>query len=569
MEAEAKDIKRRQQIKMVSKNKQTQDERISTCDGQSLKRLTQAGLAWLEQNYKHVDSLNVFPVPDGDTGTNMLLTMRSAFREIVDSEETHAGQMAQKIYNGALMGARGNSGVILSQLWRGFARGVENQAQLDPTTVAQGFEEASRMAYQAVQEPVEGTMLTVAREATEEALKALEEGVNLESMLERVVARSHLSVERTPELLDVLREAGVVDAGGMGLACILEGMLRHIKGESLEVMAIEDHPSALQSALMPEDELGYGYDVQFLLKGQKLNVNQVRADIDAMGDSTLVVGDENLIKVHVHVHNPGIPLSYGAEKGTLLDVIVENMQEQYQEFVGEHGSLPQPVKLPEIVAGHIAAVAVAPGDGLSNIFYSLGAGKVIAGGQTMNPSTEEIVQAICSLPTDKIAILPNNKNIFLAAAQAAELVADKQVRVIPSKTIPQGIAALLALDPEGEFEPAMETMEAALQMVETGEVTTSTRKVTLNGVNVKKGQIIGLHNDNLAVAGDDINTVVVELLEEMGAQDLELIALYYGKDVEPRDAHVLVEHLQETYPDHEIELREGGQPHYFYILSAE
>lgn len=547
------------------------------CNGQHLKELVRAGLAWLGQNYEVVNALNVFPVPDGDTGTNMMLTMRSAFNEIADSDETHVGRVAQKVYNGALMGARGNSGVILSQLWRGFSSGIGDAATFDADRFVQGMHEAVRMAYQAVQEPVEGTMLTVAREAADEAEEAARETRDLPAILERVVARCHVSVQRTPELLAVLAEAGVVDSGGMGLAYILEGMLRYLIGEPLELGEGAGAAVMLHSALTPEGELGYGYDVQFLLKGDSLDVGKIRADIEAMGDSTLVVGDVHMVKVHVHVHNPAEPLGYGAELGTLLDIVVENMQEQYQEFIHEHGGPsmhehrpePEPIKPPVIEEGTVAAVTVAPGDGFTRIFYSLGAGKVIAGGQTMNPSTKEIVEAVNSLPTDRIILLPNNKNIFLAAEQAALAVNGKDVRVVATRTIPEGVAALLSLEPHGELEDVVAAMSEACSLVQTGEVTTSTRNARIDGVKVKQGQVIGLHNDRLEVAGEDVNSVVLELLDKMGAADLELITLYYGAEVKPGDAAALVEQLEELYPDHEIELREGGQPHYFYILSVE
>ncbi len=557
----------------TAKSSPISGEPVQACDGQSLKRLAAAGLAWLEKNYEKVNSLNVFPVPDGDTGTNMLLTLRSAYKEVASSEEKHLGRMAQAIYNGALMGARGNSGVILSQLWRGFAAGVEKSAVLDATSLVRGLAEATRTAYRAVQEPVEGTILTVAREVSEEATQAAQENPDLRDILERMVQRAQASVQRTPELLAVLREAGVVDSGGMGLAYILEGMLRHLRGETLDVEVESDSAVRLQSALAPQDELGYGYDVQFLLKGQNLNVDQVRSDIEAMGDSTLVVGDDRLIKVHVHVHNPGVPLGYGADRGVLLDVVVENMQEQYQDFVqegGPHMESGEPAyDIPTVEPGTIAAVTVAPGEGLTRIFYSMGAAHVVSGGQTMNPSTEDFVAAINALPTDKIIILPNNKNILMSANSATDLVQGKQVRVVRTTTIPQGISALLALDPDGDLDEVAEAMESASQTVETGEVTIATRNVTVNGVKVREGEIIGLHNDILRVAGNDVNTVVLDLLKEMGTVDLELISLYYGNGVKRRDAETLVEHLSGVYPNHEIELREGGQAYYFYILSAE
>jgi hypothetical protein len=552
------------------------ENKAAACNGHSLKRLAQAGLAWLEKNYEIVNALNVFPVPDGDTGTNMLLTMRSACNEVLTVEEAHAGKVAHRLYNGALMGARGNSGVILSQLWRGFARGIEDEAEFNAEALARGLREAARTAYKAVQEPVEGTMLTVAREISEEADEAVQETSDMQIILERIVARGHMSVKRTPELLAVLKEAGVVDSGGMGLAYIVEGMLRHMRGETLETaMPVAEATRNLMSALEPEDEEGYGYDIQYLIKGQGLNVQNVRQTLEGMGWSTLVVGDESLIKVHIHVHNPGPVLGYGAEQGALLDVVVENMQEQYQEFVHERGGpqysvpAPEPPRPPAIENGTIAVVTVTPGDGLTRIFYSLGAGSVVAGGQTMNPSTKDIMDAVSALPTDRVIILPNNKNIIMAAEQAASQIPDKEVRVVSTCTIPQGISALLALDPYGDLNDVVRAMTESSAMVETGEVTVSTRDATIDGIRVKKDQIIGLLNDRLTVAGSDTNSVVFELLEQMDAGSLELITLYYGQDVSLSEAEALATQLEERYPGHEIELREGSQPHYFYILSAE
>jgi DAK2 domain fusion protein YloV len=546
----------------------------TVCDGQTLKHLTQAGLVWLERNYEMVNSLNVFPVPDGDTGTNMLLTMRSAYNEIAQSDETHVGRMAQQIYNGALMGARGNSGVILSQLWRGFWLGLSDSAVLDTPGIIRGFKEAVSTAYKAVQEPVEGTMLTVAREAYEEASEFGQEEDNPPKLLERVVQRCHLSVQRTPELLDVLRKAGVVDSGGMGLALILEGMLHYLDGEDLEeTFETPRESSGLEAALAPESELGYGYDVQFLLKGSDLDVTRVRADIEAMGDSGLIVGDERLIKVHIHVHDPGVPLSYGVSHGIIRDIVVENMQEQFEEFavhdLPASSDMGQEMAHSPIVDGTIAVVTVSPGEGLSRIFYSLGAGKVIPGGQTMNPSTKQFIEAIDDLPTDKVIVLPNNKNIIMAAEQAVEQVNGKQVRVIPTRSVPQGIAALLAHDPYGELDAAQEAMLDASSMVETGEVTISTRDATISGIQVKKGQVIGLHNDTLCVAGEDLDAVVIDLLEKIGSIDFELITVYYGQDIDDAQAHALLQQIQQAFPDQDVELREGGQAHYYYILSVE
>lgn len=541
-----------------------------TCDGQELKQLTEAGLAWLEQHHEMVNALNVFPVPDGDTGINMLLTLRSAYREIARNPDNHAGRIAGLLYNGALLGARGNSGVILSQLLRGFASEIEDEKTFNRESIVHGFQEAVRVAYGAVQEPVEGTILTVAREIAEEAEQAAQDTENLKKIMHRIVARAHDSVSRTPELLDVLREAGVVDAGGMGLAYILEGMLRYLNGETLEISDMRSEELHLQHTFEP-GEPAYPYDVQFILKGQRLKVGNIRADIEGMGDSTLVVGDANTIKVHVHVEDPGIPLSYATSLGALSDVVVENMQEQYQEWAMAHSEThaAQHIERPDIVDGQVAAITVAPGDGLERIFYSLGAAHVIPGGQTMNPSTEQFVAAIDRVPTDQIVLLPNNKNILMAAKAAAELSNSKKVVVIPTRTIPQGISALLALDSEGDLDDVASSMNDMMNEVETGEITTATRNAKVDGVKVKKGQIIGLHNDRMCVAGDDLQEVVADLLKTMGTADLELITLYYGVDIAKKDAETLIEHLYEEFPDHEIEIKEGGQAHYFYIISVE
>jgi len=543
-------------------------------DGQRLKELVRAGMAWLQANHDHVNSLNVFPVPDGDTGTNMLLTMRSAWREIENLKETHVGVVAQKVYHGALMGARGNSGVILSQLWRGFARSLEQEKNLTAATAARAIVEASRTAYSAVQEPVEGTLLTVAREVSEAAARTADETADLRAVLERSLEAARRSVEHTPELLPVLKEAGVVDSGGMGFYYILEGMLRYINDEyvDLEAATVAAAAPGGEGAMITEEILAHPYDVQFLIKGEGLDLARIRSDIEAMGDSGVIVGDPNLIKVHIHVSNPGVPLNYASQHGALLDVVVENMQEQYHTFASKPASSAlkiEDVDPPVIEPGSVAVVAVAPGRGFRNIFYSLGAGHVIEGGQTMNPSTAQILEAIESLPTDKIVLLPNNKNIHMAAEQAAHAAQGKQVIMVPTRTIPQGVAALLALDSGGDLNEIAEAMRESSEMVETGEVTHATRNAKVNGVKVKQGQVIGLHNDVLVIAGDNLEEVTLSLLEKMGAANLELITIYYGEDVSSAEAEAMTATIGEAFPDHEIELRYGGQAHYYYVLSVE
>ncbi len=546
-----------------------------TCDGPGLKRLVAAGLAWLEQNFESVNQLNVFPVPDGDTGTNMLLTMRAAYGEVAANASPDVGVITDKVAYGAIMGSRGNSGTILSQLFRGFAQGVAGQHEFDAALAVVGAQEAVKMAYKAVQTPVEGTILTVAREAAEEAEAAARDTSDLRVILERAVARAKAAVARTPDLLPILKKAGVVDSGGQGLALILEGMLRYMNGDTLTATGIgSGEAMSLQQVLQSPDALGYGYDVQYILHGKNLDLDAVRAAIGRMGDSMVVVGDPSMIKVHIHVHDPGIPLSYGISLGVLTDVVVENMQEQSKDYIAMRaGEQPGPAEpAPVVNEGDIAVVAVAPGEGLRRVFRDLGASVIISGGQTMNPSTEELLNAVQSLPTDKVIILPNNENIILTAGQAATLAnagGRQRVVVIPTRTIPQGITAMLSFTPDGDFDGVVEAMQEARNNVVTGEVTTATRSVELEGVKVEAGQVIGLLDGTLAVSGHDLPTVVRLLLDRMNARDHEVITMYYGDHVAEDEANQLVGDLRAHFPDQEFDVIRGGQPYYHYILSAE
>ena len=537
---------------------------IRFCDGRGLKRLIGAGLAWLERHQAAINALNVYPVPDGDTGTNMLLTMQSAYKEIQDSPEAEVGVIAQKVAHGALMGARGNSGVILSQIFRGFARPLEGVEAFDTVQFAAALRDAAVMAYKGVIKPVEGTILTVAREASEAAVHAAASSEDLTYVLERVVLEARDSVTRTPTLLSVLAEAGVVDAGGQGLFIILEGMLRFARGERLTIDAALGEDMDLH-ALHLESEEGYGYDIQFLIHGEGLNVGQIRATIDSMGDCALVVGDTRMVKVHVHSPEPGTPINYGASVGSLSRVIVENMQEQYQEFVLNKAQ--QPVAPAEPLSG-IGTVVVAPGPGLATVFESLGASFVVAGGQTMNPSTEELLKAVESTPTDEVIILPNNKNIVMAAEQAASL-SEKHVEVVRTITVPQGISALLSLNYQANLATNVRTMGDAAEAIETAEITQAVRSVQIDGLEVEEGEVIGLVNGKLKAKGDDPAKVVMDSLQAMDAEDFEIITLYYGETITADEAQQLADQIADRYPEQEIEVVDGGQPHYHYILSAE
>jgi hypothetical protein len=542
-------------------------------------------MLWLERNSQKVNELNVFPVPDGDTGTNMLLTMRSAYKRIADSEETHVGKVANTLSQGALMGARGNSGVILSQIWRGLARRLRDEETFDAEDLAEALQEAADTAYQGVMRPVEGTILTVIRESAAEAEDAAKKSGDLRFMLERVLERSQQALERTPEMLPILKQAGVVDSGGQGLVFIFEGMMLYVTGQLPLADAATTESMAAQPAqarAAPEDgQVENPYDVQFILLGQNLDVMEVRSAIDSMGDSTVVVGDETTIKVHIHVKDPGQPLSYGASLGKVTDVVVENMQMQMEDIVepkpdvvanGDTAVSPQPPSQEEIIAelepDQIGVVTVAAGPGLGDIFRSLGAAYVVNGGQTNNPSTEEIYQAMEKAPTETIILLPNNKNIILAAEAARDL-SDKDVHVVPTRTAPQGISAMLSLNPDGDPEKVAEAMEAYAQQVATGEITRATRSVHLDGVEVKEGEIIGMVDGRLHTSGSEMPAVLEAVLNGMELDEREIISLYYGADVTAAEANEMASKIESLYPDIEIEVLPGGQPYYYYILGAE
>ena len=533
-------------------------------DGQELIELTKASLVWLRHHQAVINALNVYPVPDGDTGTNMVLTMQSAWDEIARSEETNMGRVAHQLAHGALMGARGNSGVILSQIWRGFARGLDSIEECRAPDLVCAFTEAASTAYKGVVTPVEGTILTVIRAIADDASHTAQGTEDLLTILEHVAFAAHETVLLTPTLLPVLREAGVVDAGGQGLFVILEGMLRYLHGESLDEPFQVRPTAGVVGAAGLAIEATYGYDVQFLLVGEGFDVHAIREQINAMGDSALVVGDPATVKVHIHVPDPGVPISYGAGLGSLRDVVVEDMQAQFADFMaGRNG-----MSASSAASSGPAVVAVVMGDGLAQVFQSLGASAIVHGGQTMNPSTKDLLDAVEGLVADEVILLPNNKNVILAAEQARSL-STKSVAVVPSRTIPQGVSALLALNLQVSLEENVASMTAALDEVETGEITTATRSVRLNGVEVDEGQVIGLLNGDLLVAGDRVDDVAHVLLQQMHPEDCEIITLYYGNGVSEDEADALSERIRADWPEQEVEVVAGGQEHYHYIVSVE
>jgi len=540
-------------------------------DGQAVKCLVEAGLTWLRTNQQTVNSLNVFPVPDGDTGTNMMLTMTSAWNEIKDSGEKHAGKMVAMVAKGALMGARGNSGVILSQLWRGFARGMQDSATIDATSLVHGFLDARETAYKGVVRPVEGTILTVSKDTAVAAEAALTETQDPIEILAKCVSAADASVARTPELLPVLKQAGVVDSGGKGLFFILEGMLRHIYGESLDAPVTSVQPLSAMNFenAMQEVEEGQDYEVVVdFFPGNQFELQKFYGRLEEMGTSIQVGEGEGMYRMHIHVplDKRYEPIDYIMGIGTITKVAMENLTAQMDEIDSKTKNAK--IELATTEPGQIAVVAVSPGNGLSRIFASLGVAAIVGGGQTMNPSTKDILDAFENLPTDKVIILPNNKNIILAANQAKDVTV-KSVQVVPSKTIPQGLAAMLSLDPNGDLDSIAEKMTRAINAVKTGEITTATRSVEIDGVKVKEGQVIALLDGKLIASSSSVEEGVMAFLEKVKAEEYELITLFYGEDLSHSEANIVADVVRQKYSSQEIEVQEGGQPHYQFIISVE
>ncbi len=549
--------------------------RVSVFDGQDLKKAIVAGAAWLEEHREGINALNVFPVPDGDTGSNMSATMKSAIRTIVSSNETSAGAVAAKVAHDALLGARGNSGVILSQTLRGLAQGLDKKRTFNAADLAAAFQEAERLAYRAVIKPVEGTILTVIRDSAEAAKKSAEHGDDLVLLLQEVVIAARQSVARTPDLLPTLKQAGVVDAGGQGFCTLLEGMWRYTRGEAASTALAGSTNHAQDTAEMQvkkgrvsvEEE--FGYEVVFLLHGQNLDVNTIRQTIIAMGGvSTVVAGDENLLKVHTHTQTPGKILDYGVSLGSLLDINIENLQEQSLAYEAESKAEHAEDTPQEMPAQEIATIAVSSGAGFDQVFEGLGASAIVSGGQTMNPSTEELLNAVESVPANKVIILPNNRNVILSAEQVTGLT-QKEACVVPSKSMPQGITALSVFNFGADFETNCETMTEAIKQIDTAEITRAVRTVELGDLPVREGDFIGVVNGHLAVASQNIEQVMHDTLQRMDIDSHEIVTLYYGEDVTEEEAQQMTRRIKERHSHLEIELVNGGQPYYAYIISAE
>ncbi|HEY4688637.1 MAG TPA: DAK2 domain-containing protein [Anaerolineae bacterium] len=539
-------------------------------DGPQLKDMVQASLAWLRVNQQAINALNVFPVPDGDTGTNMLLTMQAAWAEVEKLSGATIHRIAHATAHGALMGARGNSGVILSQLWRGFARGLDNHATMNAGDFAIAMREGCTTAYKGVIKPVEGTILSVSRAAAEAAESAVKVSSDLMFVFDQVLAAAKEALDRTPMQLEILRQAGVVDAGGQGLVVILEGMMRHLRGESVEVEPIAATMAFTPGAKLEGVEEGQDYELVFDVKPHPgLDLDRMYQQLSRFGTSIQVGGGDDEMKIHIHVPTDNFYTTqeYAFTLGTITRVAIENLQDQIAGLQAAQ-LRPRSASTP-LTAADIGTIAVAPGDGLARVFQSLGTAYVIPGGQTMNPSTEDFVKALNFLPCERVILLPNNGNVVMAAQQAADLAPGRQVIVVPTKTVPQGIAAMLAFNPQSDLAANTQSMEASIGHVRTAELTIATRSVEMDGVRVKAGQPIGLLDDTLAAAGDSIESVAWQLLDQIGTDERELVTLYYGDSATAEDAGTLAGKIRERYKHLEVEIVAGGQPHYPYILSVE
>ncbi|MBI4337242.1 MAG: DAK2 domain-containing protein [Chloroflexi bacterium] len=533
--------------------------------GNDLRRILAAGTRAVERNAEAINALNVFPVPDGDTGTNMLLTLR-AVQEALDREPGgDAGAVLVVIARAALLGARGNAGVILSQFLRGLAHALEGKEQVEPADLARAWQVATAEAYKAVSRPVEGTMLTVMREAGLAAQRAATSRRGKPSalgVLEAALEGARTAVARTPELLPVLREAGVVDAGGQGFALVLEGAVRALRGESLEEVCMETvAPTGRVSMafLKAIEDQTYGYCTQFTIQGCGLDPEAIRQHLSGRAESAVVIGDQAMVRVHVHVADPGPVMSYGVSLGTLAGVRVENMQEQNHEFVAARKS--------EQALASLGVVSVVWGDGLAKVMRNLGAA-VVPGGQTMNPSCQELLEAVEKAPAATVILLPNNPNIIPTAQQAVPL-ACKPLHVVSTRSIPQGIAALLALSPDQDVEAAIAAMERAAASVRSGEVVTAIRDARLDGQAIRRGQVMGLLDGDLSMVGDSPPDVVEELVARAQPEEGQVLTLYWGGDVDQPMAESLAASLRRRWDHVDVELVYGGQPYYHYVFSLE
>ena len=540
---------------------------IQYIEGKMLRDMFVSGANNLQNHKELVDKLNVFPVPDGDTGTNMSLTISYAMKELAKVENDSITEIGKSLSKGSLMGARGNSGVILSQIIRGFSKSIEGKEQISTEDLAKAFKNGSDTAYKAVIKPIEGTILTVVRESGEYAIKAAKKEKDLLKFLEMVIDEANKSLERTPELLKNLKEAGVVDSGGKGLVLIYEGMYEALKGNPIKAKDLNDsNVSEVKQAgtSINTEDIKFCYCTEFILESNSISDTEIRDIMLKYGDSLAVVGDEGIIKVHVHTNDPGLVLQDALKHGQLVTIKIENMKLQHENIlVGDTDEIAQSVEEKEY-----GFIATSMGEGLAKIFKDFGVDYIIEGGQTMNPSTEDFMKAIDSINAKNIFIFPNNSNIIMAANQAKEL-SDKNIIVIPTKNTPQGFTALVNFNADASVDENEQALMESLTMVKSGQVTFAVRDTVMNDVEVKEGNIIGIAESKLMDAGDSVDEINTSLVEKLVDEDSAIITLFYGEDVTEEDANNLRDELEEKFEDLDIELYYGGQPLYYYLISVE
>lgn len=557
---------------------------LQVIDAGLMQRAFLAGAKGLEAKKEWINELNVFPVPDGDTGTNMTMTIMAAAKEVASMEEPTIDGLAKAISSGSLRGARGNSGVILSQLFRGFAKEIKGHETIDVDVLAASFNRAAETAYKAVMKPKEGTILTVARGMADKALEVAEQTEDILVFAEKVIEHGDYVLSQTPEMLPVLKQAGVVDSGGQGLMQVLKGVLDGLKGKEVDMTvpgagAAASSGAAAGASEIDTADIKFGYCTEFIINVEKnydeAEEQHLKAYLESIGDSIVVVSDDDVVKVHVHTNDPGLAIQKALTYGSLSRMKIDNMREEHQERLiqnAEQEALRQKEKEQEEKQEPRKAngfIAVSVGEGLGEIFRGIGVDYLIEGGQTMNPSTEDMLNAIDHVNADTVYILPNNKNIILAAEQAKYLVEHKEIVVVPSKTVPQGIAAMINFIPDHSKEENLESMTEEMSRIKTGQVTYAVRNTVIDDKEIHEGDIMGIGDHGILAVSQSIEETVIETLAAMIDEDCELVSIYYGSDVEEADAEAVLEKAQETWPQLEFELQSGGQPIYYYLLSAE
>ena len=555
---------------------------VKTINTEMLQKMFLAGAANLEAKKEYINELNVFPVPDGDTGTNMTLTIMSAAKEVSALENPDMVSISKAISSGSLRGARGNSGVILSQLLRGFTKEIREYQEIDAAVLARACDRATATAYKAVMKPKEGTILTVAKGAAQKAQEMAETTEDLELFLSEVIKYAEEVLAQTPEMLPVLKEAGVVDSGGQGLIEVLHGAFDAFQGKEVDYTAIEASAGTkmVRPSQQAEADIKFGYCTEFIIMTENQFTEKDEADfkayLESIGDSIVCVADEDVVKVHVHTNDPGLAIQKALTYGQLSRMKIDNMREEHQEKLikdAEKTAAEQAAKKAQMKKKEprkqVGFIAVSIGDGMNEIFRELGVDYIIEGGQTMNPSTDDMLTAIDNVNADHIFILPNNKNIILAANQARSLTKDKDILVIPTKTVPQGITAVINYMPEADVDTNLETMEEGIKNVKTGQVTYAVRDTHIDDKTIHEGDIMGIGDQGILSVGQSVEETTKEMLEAMVDEDTELISMYYGQDVLAEDAERFAEAVTELYPDADVDLHSGGQPIYYYVVSVE